>query len=1200
MFKKLKYILFVILIFSTYASENRLDVQTDEATIDFQNEEFSADGGVSFIYPNADQTKTAKIKAYKLKKLLDKNMIVASDRVIFEQGANKVEAQDIYFNLDDQSIIVRDGISYVVVNEAPVLNNKIYYGGEEFQAKFPDEAYVKNAWFTTSKKALELKDSNQDPKEVLPYHMKAKKISIYPDDKIIAYNSVLYAGKIPILWLPWYATSLKSDTKAPLFPLIGSTSTEGTYILWGLDYGRKNNYLNGSVALKNTSKKGLYIGQWDNVYKINGADNNKGKLSLSDALILPKGDYEPEYKFEYTHNYKGKYGSLDWKFNHQTINTINTIKEQLESANGSTDGIDLTGIEKKLTRYELATDLTGMGKDKDMSLKANIQYVDNKQFMKALLGEINKDKTKDTESDNDIKSNIDFKKDNFLYGLNLKYEYLDDLDPGSQKADTTSYTNGISGGLNLKKYGINIQLNEKKWDSWRTLSDSERYNGGKYLNEVSGWAKDFSYVPFTVKKSELYKNEKKLDLGSYSLFNGFINYSVNFFENINEETLSREHDPFRESLSGLTDREKEYNRDENILYKKTENQYGKVNFGHDKLSLGLELGKEREEYVDRQNTDDNTKDGIRYINNSTYNDIDVRDSLINLKNLGTLDLKLGRRLDQFQRGDELTKYYTDLTHKIKLYDNSGNYLRKMDLTLNNNFSLYLDENLFDKSNYDFSSIDGITNVSKEEDLKLYRLGSRQNNVGLKNNITFGLGNTATTYGFNSKKSYNSYDREWLQTNKFENSLDFKVDEKRTAFISYGISETNQKNDMDQRALSDSSSDVTEIYTEKYFREQKTETVNLTLADDIKEWSLTRSDYRKDNREKFTYYTDGTNLIDLSDRTTTYGKISTIDKTIDNTLSYGQKLNDISSYKLSAGLGESSVYNMSNSDYDSKGNRVKFGFEWNTKDLYTLKVNFEDYKDKVDTINDEKRLIIRYDYKKSNLPKSGNEKKVELTDSTGETRLNLTEAELMALDKEYREEKRKEKGQGFDIMGIGEKEPEVIYNQYYTLYIDGIRNEDYYNSSKNIIDSLEALQIKGEFHYKRFKLNYDYNLKAYFSSDSTQLYGIAKSVETKTQEISALTMIGKDTESWKVKGSIRLNENTKGVDEGLDKWTVSLGKEFEFMSTTVEYEQEWNKTSKEYEWIWKLKFELLTFPDKGVGIGTSYKNGQTSTEFKTGI
>ena len=256
-------------------------------------------------------------------------------------------------------------------------------------------------------------------------------------------------------------------------------------------------------------------------------------------------------------------------------------------------------VEQKLSRYELGTNLAGLGKNKDMSLKADIQYIDNKAFLQSLLGEINKNQAKDIENDNEIKSNVDFRKDNFLYGFNMKYEYLDDIDPGSQKADTISFTEGLGAGINIKKYGINLTLEEKDWDLWGSLEDTERYNGGKYLNEVEGWAKNFSYVPFTVKKYDLYKNEKRLDLGSYSLFNGKLNYSINLFEKEEAKKLNRLYDPFRKNIDGLSDRDKEYHRDINILSEDTESRYAKLNLSQGNFTMGLELGNEKEEYVNR-------------------------------------------------------------------------------------------------------------------------------------------------------------------------------------------------------------------------------------------------------------------------------------------------------------------------------------------------------------------------------------------------------------------------------------------------------------------------------------------------------------------------------------------------------------------------------------------------------------------------
>ena len=1189
----LKYIMMILVVFNLYPSGNKLDVETDEATIDFNNEEFTADGGVTFVYPNADAEKTTKIKAYKLKKMTDKNLVLASDGVIFEQGENKVEAEEIYFNLDNQNLKVRNGISYVKVEGAPELNNKIYYGGEEFLAQFPDEAHVKNAWFTTSKEALKLKTFEDKPEDVLPYHLKAKKISIYPGKKLVANNVFVYAGKIPILWLPWYASSLKSDSTAPLFPIIGSDGTNGTYILWGLDYGYNSNYFNGSAALKLTSKKGLYIGQWDNIYKVNGNKENTGKITLSDALIVPKGDYEQEYKLEYNHTYKGQYGTVNFKYTNQTINTINDVIDALED---SESGVSLTnaysGLETKLSRYELSTDLTGMGKEKDMSLKSNVQYADNKQFLQTLLAETTDDITSDTETDNDMKSSVDFKKDNFLYGFNVKYNYLEDIDPGSQKADTTSALDDITLDVNLKKYGVSFYTQEKTWDTWVALDDDERYYGGKYLNAVDGWAKDWNYVPFTVKKYDNYLNEKKISLGNYKLFNGKLNYSIDLYEKEEENTLNLVDDPFRSASTSYTDRQKQYFRDEDITYKDTKSSYGKLTLSQGNVSFGLKLGQEEEEYIDRSIDDD----GITYVNNSDYYDGELRDKVIDLKKLGKLDLTLGQRLDNFERGDELSKVYVKGIHDINLYDNSGNYLRMMDLNLKNNFNFAYSQYAFDKSNYNFDSVNGITNVSNEEDLKTYRLSSRKNSLDLKNNVTLGLGNTSSIYGLAIKKDYNSLYTDWLQNDELVNSLDFKIDDKRTVYLSYGMDKDYTKNDRDSEA----EQYLTTMLQDKYFLDKETDTINLTLADDKKEYTWTRTNMTDDEREEYYKYAESNNTgdyLDLADTTKTYGEIDTTEKSIADTISYKYKLDDKKNYTWGYTRGYSSVYDYDEVKNTSKGIKNKVSFAYENKDLFTLSLSLQDYNDYISEINDEKRFVIKYDYKKNNLPKVGNEANVQLTDSTGAERLSLTEEELAAIDKKYNEEKRKEQGLGFDIMGIGEEEEEVIYKQYYALTVDGIRNEHYYRASNNFMDSLESLDISLEAHYNRFKLKYTFDQVFSFTENNSVF---TKTMTTKEHEFSALTMIGKDTKSWKLKGTAGVNE-IKSRDNGLlDTWSLSIGKEFEFMSATLKYEQEWNSTYSEYDWTWSVNFALLTFPEKGINVGTKYESGTLSPEITAGM
>ena len=510
---------------------NKLDVTTEEAIIDFSSEEFSADGGVDFIYPNSDPEKIAKMRAFKLQKIPNKNLIIARDKVIFEQGANKVEAKEVLFNLDDQSTRMRHGVSYVKVEGAPQGNDKIYYGGEEFIARYPDDAFVKNAWFTTSRKALELTEEGKDDPRILPYHMKSRKISVYPDDKIIAYNTVLYIKSVPVLWLPWYASSLKADTQAPLFPVFGSSSDEGSYVIWGFDYGRRqNNYINGSFALRSTSKKGWFIDSWENVYRVGGSDKNKGKLSLTDALVRPKGKYEKEYKFVHEHNYSGDYGSLKWQFNDQTINTINAIKDNEE---------DYKDAEQKLRRFELETNLSQLGPSKDISLSSNIQYISNKEVIKQLVGEEIEKKANDSEIDNDIISNVKLTKDNRNYRLFLHFDYLEDLDPGSSYKDTESERRQKEAEFNLKKYKLEFKYNNKEEDQWRRLSDSERTNGSTRLNNMEGWAKDFSYTPFTIKKYDKILEERDFLAGPYNIFDTSFNFKTEWHESLSEKTLDR-------------------------------------------------------------------------------------------------------------------------------------------------------------------------------------------------------------------------------------------------------------------------------------------------------------------------------------------------------------------------------------------------------------------------------------------------------------------------------------------------------------------------------------------------------------------------------------------------------------------------------------------------------------------------------------
>jgi hypothetical protein len=1184
-FVKRGMLLFLLIIpnlLLAVSSDNKVNIETDEAYINFNSEEFSADGGVDFIYPDKDPERTAKIRAFMLNKIPNKNLILATKKVIFEQGENKVEAQEVLFNMDDQSTRIRDGVSYVKVEGAAEGNDRIYYGGEEFIASYPDEAFVKNAWFTTSRKALEMTKGRQDPK-TLPYHMKSKKISIYPEDKIIAYNNILYAKGIPILWLPWYASSLKAETKAPLFPVFGSSTEDGSYIIWGFDYGHKNdNYLNGSFAVRKSSKKGWFIDSWENIYKIGGNSDNKGKLSLTDALVFAKGDYEEEYNFLHEHSYKGKNGSFNWVFNNQTINTINDVEEDEEA---------YENIEQKITRIELQTDLHNLGFNDDISIVSNVQYISNKEVIEQLVADATDDLSNDSEIDNDISSDVTITKDNRNYKVLFHYNYLDDIDPGSTTKDLKSFMIQREAELLLKKYKLDIKVGETTEDEWRVLSTSERYNGGTRLNKIEGWADGYAYTPFTIKKYDKESEENSVAVGPYSLFGSDFTLSSKWTETASTKTLSREIDPFREDLS-ISDREKEYHRTEDILYQNIENENIVLNLDYNTKSIEVELGNELDNYIDRSDDDD----GIEYENESDYMDIKYADTKLDLYKLGTLNYSLGRREDNYNYEDSAYNNYAKATHNITLYDNSGNYLRKADLSLANEFSIYLEKNEHEEGAYDYSA-DNISNVNDKDDLAYYRLNSKRNKFNYSDKLTFGLGNTTTIYNYSLKENFSAYDTSWKSDSTTFNSAEFQIDDKRSLYVSYQNKEYYLKNSMD------SNSEYYGLYNNESFRYKEEKTFAFELydkADDVFKYS--RSTTTQDTRDKETISSLNGTTLGLADRTTTYGNLSTTEETITDTYSYEFGEKKVYWTTLAYTDWENTIY-----DYDDEANSLEkyrdtysLQIDLGDEKTNTFKVSYVDFIDIVNTINDEKKYILKYEYK-DETKKDGEEEKVEFVSGDGKYRMEMTQEELEELDKKYREEVRSQESLSFDLMGIGDDAmDDVIYKRYFSIYGEAVTNEDYYKASGDFMKAVKYFQIRGEFHYNNFKLTYKYDQDIDFAVSSSELYGISRSVDEREHYASLVTKFGEPYYAWNIKGEITYKEEVDDDQRQLDSWKLSLDKEYDFIQYGLSYEEEWDESDEEYDWTWTFKIALTTFPEKGFGTGANYENGTTSTEFKAGI
>lgn len=603
------FIFVVIVAVANAADGMYLEVMTDEATIKFKEEEFDASGGILFKYDDI------KIKAFKIKKVKDKNVVIAQNKVIFQQGDKTVECDEIEVNLDTKEAIIKDG---------GTMMDKIYYGGEMFDAKFPDIAVVRNAYFSTC--------NLEDPH----YHFEAKKIEFYPGRKIVAYNTFLYIGNIKTIWLPMYVSSVKSDgQRATLFPKFGSSEEEGNYVIWGLEYELNKKYLKGFSDLEWSAKKGFIINQWSNDYEI--SENNNGNLSLKKYLI-PKNGADKEYDFVWTHKIKTKADSQEkdepWKLSDIKKPSLayTKFKKMFKEGNWDlfyenqttnllkdSDGNPIENSGKnKLKKYEVkGTQKIG----EDLSVSANVLWSDSEVLKNIINNEDSNQNGTDndilkSQTDNEIYKKFNITKDNKDYKIAVDYDKTTDLDPGWQN-DDYSYKDNQKLELQLKRYKIRFNYSDSDRDVFKTKA------GNSYKKIIDyDYKKDYTYT---------------LELGDYNIFD------TKFFYGLNYKRV-----------------EKDY------LKRKYINE--QLDVDYDKYVYGVDYVKDEDESINTKYTEY----GARFGN-----------SEVPLWLAGKMNLAYKYNRADFDTGEALDKHIIKSAVTTDVFDNTNNEAGKFDLVIKN-------------------------------------------------------------------------------------------------------------------------------------------------------------------------------------------------------------------------------------------------------------------------------------------------------------------------------------------------------------------------------------------------------------------------------------------------------------------------------------------------------------------------------------
>lgn len=148
--------------------------------------------------------------------------VIARENVVVWKAGTTYKGDTIIYNANTGELS-----GDMVRSSMPLDSGTIFYQTEKFEAdtKLIDKIEGENAFFTTH----DLKNPN--------FRLRARHLTIYPDDRVVLKNVTVYAGDTPIFYLPHLSQPLKDEIGYRATP--GYTSSWGAFLLsqYGVIHG---------------------------------------------------------------------------------------------------------------------------------------------------------------------------------------------------------------------------------------------------------------------------------------------------------------------------------------------------------------------------------------------------------------------------------------------------------------------------------------------------------------------------------------------------------------------------------------------------------------------------------------------------------------------------------------------------------------------------------------------------------------------------------------------------------------------------------------------------------------------------------------------------------------------------------------------------------------------------------------------------
>jgi hypothetical protein len=168
---------------------------------------------------------------------LESGIAVAEGNVVIQYGTILIYCDFAQYNPDTRDVLVQGNVRLYRDGQLFTGDRALYnletkrLSAAEFRGQFIPFAFAGDTLSSLGGNAYLVKDGifttsdNSKP----DYHLKARTIRIYPNDRIVFSNATLYVGRTPIFWFPYVYQSLNKDQGFSITP--GYKSEWGAFLL---------------------------------------------------------------------------------------------------------------------------------------------------------------------------------------------------------------------------------------------------------------------------------------------------------------------------------------------------------------------------------------------------------------------------------------------------------------------------------------------------------------------------------------------------------------------------------------------------------------------------------------------------------------------------------------------------------------------------------------------------------------------------------------------------------------------------------------------------------------------------------------------------------------------------------------------------------------------------------------------------------